>query len=54
MRDCRGSTRKPDAAVSVAGLQETALLRPGFDFYGSRICIRSGAVVVPGGEAAEQ
>jgi hypothetical protein len=36
------------------GLKRLLAYAPIFDFYGSRICIRSGAVVVPGGEAAEQ
>jgi hypothetical protein len=36
------------------GLRKLLPLAPVFDFYGSRICIRSGAVAVPGGEAAEK
>ncbi len=36
------------------GLKRLLGYAPIFDFYGSRICIRSGAVVVPGGEAAEK
>ena len=36
------------------GLRRLLGYAPIFDFYGSRICIRSGAVVVPGGEAAEK
>jgi hypothetical protein len=33
------------------GLRRLLPVAPAFDFYGSRICIRSGAVVVPGGTA---
>ncbi len=36
------------------GLRRLLTVAPAFDFYGSRICIRSGSVVVPGGEAAEK
>ena len=36
------------------GLRRLLAYSPVFDFYSSRICIRSGAVVVPGGDAAEQ
>ena len=36
------------------GLRRLLGYAPVLDFYGSRICIRSGAVVVPGGDAAEQ
>jgi hypothetical protein len=36
------------------GLRKLLPLAPAFDFYGSRICIRSGAVVVPGGAPAEK
>ena len=36
------------------GLRRLLGYAPLLDFYGSRICIRSGAVVVPGGDAAEQ
>ena len=36
------------------GLRRLLPVAPAFDFYGSRICIRSGAVVVPGGAAAER
>jgi hypothetical protein len=36
------------------GLRRLLPVAPVFDFYGSRICIRSGAVAVPGGEAAEK
>ncbi len=35
------------------GLRKLLPVAPTFDFYGSRICIRSGAVIVPGGAAAE-
>ena len=40
--------------LQTVGLRRLLGYAPIFDFYGSRICIRSGAVVVPGGEAAEQ
>jgi hypothetical protein len=40
--------------LETVGLRRLLAYAPIFDFYGSRICIRSGAVVVPGGEAAEQ
>ncbi|HXP63710.1 MAG TPA: hypothetical protein VN829_24605, partial [Dongiaceae bacterium] len=36
------------------GLSQLLPLAASFDFYGSRICIRDGAVVVPGGPAAER
>jgi len=36
------------------GLKRLLGYAPLLDFYGSRICIRSGAVVVPGGDAAGQ
>ena len=36
------------------GLKRLLGYAPVLDFYGGRICIRSGAVVVPGGDAAEQ
>jgi hypothetical protein len=36
------------------GLRRLLPLAPVFDFYGSRICIRSGTVLVPGGDAAEK
>src|SRR5208283_5344849 len=36
------------------GLRQLLPMAPTFDFYGSRICIREGAVVVPGGAAAER
>jgi hypothetical protein len=36
------------------GLRNLLPVSAVFDFYGSRICIRSGAVVVPGGEAADK
>lgn len=35
------------------GLKRLALYAPELDFYGSRICIRSGHVQVPGGASAE-
>ena len=34
------------------GLRRLLPLAPIFDFYGSRICIRNGSVLVPGGDAA--
>jgi hypothetical protein len=40
--------------LQAPGLRRLLFYAPVFDFYGSRICIRSGAVLVPGGEAAEQ
>lgn len=36
------------------GLKRLLFYAPALDFYGSRICVRDGAVVVPGGAAAEQ
>jgi hypothetical protein len=36
------------------GLRKLLPLAPVFDFYGSRICIRSGMVIVPGGASAER
>jgi hypothetical protein len=36
------------------GLRKLLPVAAVFDFYGSRICIRSGAVAVPGGDAAEK
>jgi hypothetical protein len=36
------------------GLRRLLPVAAVFDFYGSRICIRSGAVAVPGGDAAEK
>jgi len=36
------------------GLRKLLAVAPAFDFYGSRICIHSGAVIVPGGDAAEK
>ncbi len=36
------------------GLRKLLTLAPVFDFYGGRICIRSGTVIVPGGDAAER
>jgi len=39
--------------LRAVGLKRLLAYAPIFDFYGSRICIRSGAVIVPGGEAAE-
>jgi len=35
------------------GLRRLLPVAPAFDFYGSRICVRGGSVVVPGGAAAE-
>jgi hypothetical protein len=40
--------------LQTVGLRRLLAYAPIFDFYGSRICIRSGAVIVPGGEAAEK
>ena len=34
------------------GLKRLLFYAPALDFYGSRLCIRSGEVVLPGGEAA--
>jgi hypothetical protein len=34
------------------GLKRLLFYAPTLDFYGSRLCIRSGAVVLPGGESA--
>ena len=34
------------------GLKRLLFYAPILDFYGSRLCVRSGAVVLPGGEAA--
>ena len=42
------------ALLQTVGLKRLLAYAPVFDFYSSRICIRSGAVAVPGGEAAEQ
>ena len=36
------------------GLKRLLAVAPAFDFYGSQICVRSGSVVVPGGDAAEK
>jgi hypothetical protein len=36
------------------GLKRLLFYAPVLDFYGSRLCIRSGAVFVPGGTAAER
>ncbi len=36
------------------GLKRLLYYAPALDFYGSRICVRGGAIVVPGGAAAEQ
>ncbi len=36
------------------GLKRLLFYAPVLDFYGSRLCVRSGAVLVPGGEAAER
>ena len=40
------------ALLQTVGLRRLLPYAPLFDFYGSRICVRSGAVVVPGGDAA--
>ncbi len=40
--------------LQTVGLRRLLAYAPIFDFYGSRICFRSGAVAVPGGEAAEK
>jgi hypothetical protein len=42
------------ALLQTVGLRRLLAYAALFDFYGSRICIRSGAVAVPGGDAAEQ
>ena len=42
------------ALLQTVGLRRLLPYAPLFDFYGSRICVRSGAVVVPGGDAAER
>jgi hypothetical protein len=42
------------ALLQTVGLRRLLAYASLFDFYGSRICIRSGAVAVPGGDAAEQ
>jgi hypothetical protein len=34
------------------GLKKLLFYAPTLDFYGSRLCVRSGALVLPGGEAA--
>ena len=36
------------------GLRRLYVYGPVLDFYGSRLCIREGSVVVPGGDAAEK
>ena len=41
------------ALLQTVGLRRLLAYAPLFDFYGSRICVRSGAVAVPGGDAAE-
>ncbi|MGD0346451.1 MAG: hypothetical protein ABSA85_06820 [Terracidiphilus sp.] len=42
------------ALLQTVGLKRLLAYAPIFDFYSSRICICSGAVAVPGGQAAEQ
>ena len=41
-----------NALFQSPGLKRLLFYAPALDFYGSRLCIRSGAVVLPGGEAA--
>ncbi len=41
-----------NALFQSPGLKRLLFYAPTLDFYGSRLCIRSGAVVLPGGEAA--
>jgi hypothetical protein len=36
------------------GLEKLRLVAPALDLYGSQICIRGGAVIVPGGQKAEK
>jgi hypothetical protein len=43
-----------NALFQSPGLKRLLFYGPVLDFYGSRLCIRSGAVVLPGGEAARQ
>ena len=42
-----------NALFQSPGLKRLLFYAPELDFYGSRICIRSGEVVLPGGEAAK-
>ena len=46
-------TETQTALLHSPGLHRLALYAPELDFYGSRICIRSGRVIVPGGSSAE-
>jgi hypothetical protein len=41
-----------NALFQSPGLKRLLFYAPALDFYGSRLCIRSGALVLPGGEAA--
>jgi len=41
-----------DVLFKSPGLKRLLFYAPVLDFYGGRLCIRSGAVVLPGGEAA--
>ncbi|MGD0154681.1 MAG: hypothetical protein ABSB50_01195 [Terracidiphilus sp.] len=41
------------ALYQAPGLKRLLYYAPILDFYGSRLCVRSGEVVVPGGDAAE-
>ncbi|HVN92488.1 MAG TPA: hypothetical protein VMT38_02270 [Terracidiphilus sp.] len=43
-----------NALFQSPGLKRLLFYGPVLDFYGSRICVRSGAVVLPGGEAARR
>jgi len=42
------------ALFKAPGIRRLLVYGPVIDFYGGKLCIRSGAVVVPGGEAAER
>ncbi|MEI9967711.1 MAG: hypothetical protein WDM87_03440 [Terracidiphilus sp.] len=42
------------ALFQLPGLKRLLFYAPVLDFYGSRLCIRSGSVVLPGGDAAAQ
>ena len=46
-------TDTQSALLHSPGLHRLALYAPELDFYGSRICVRSGRVIVPGGSSAE-
>lgn len=49
----RNDSETNDALARSAGLYKLSLSAPVLDFYGSQIVIRSGKVLVPGGDAAE-